>query len=205
MNLAIRIPMNRQRTMGKLSPYLVNLSLLVLLSFSAVSAQDQGVPTSEATARVLLQAQKLLEEAKADEAIRILRSADNTKSSESAIAYLLGVAYHLKGDYAQAVERLSVAVKLIPQKDAKYRNAIQILGLSHYVLGHPVDAIPYLEETSQFLPDSAEVAYALGSCYIQTRNRDKSRDVFARMFKVPASSASAYLINAQMIMRQQFE
>ena len=183
----------------------IRISLLVLLSFSAISAQDQGVPTSEATARVLLQAQKLLEEAKADEAIRILRSADNTKSSEPEIAYLLGVAYHLKGDYAQAVEQLSVAVKRIPQKNAKYRNAIQILGLSHYVLGHPTDAIPYLEETSRFLPDSSEIAYALASCYIQTRDRDKSREVFARMFKVPSSSAAAYLINAEMMMRQRFE
>jgi tetratricopeptide (TPR) repeat protein len=187
--------------MGKLSPYFVNLSLLVLLSFSAVSAQDQG----GSTAQLLVQAQKLLEEAKADEAIKLLRSADNTTSSEPEIAYLLGVAYHLKRDYVHAVEQLSAAVKRIPQKDAKYRNAVQILGLSHYVLGHPADAIPYLEETSRILPDSAEIAYALGSCYIQTRERDKSREVFARMFKVSGSSAAAYLINAQMMMRQRFE
>jgi len=189
--------------MGKLSLYVINLSLLVLLSFSAISAQDQGRPASEA--QLLVQAQKLLEEAKADEAIKILRSAGNTTSNESEIAYLLGVAYHLKGDYVQAVQQLSAAVKRLPQKDTKYHNAIQILGLSHYVLGHPADAIPYLEETSRFLPESAEIAYALGSCYIQTRNRDKSREVFARMFKVRSSSAAAYLINAQMMMRQQFE
>jgi hypothetical protein len=64
--------------MGKLSPYFVNLSLLGLLSFSAVVAQDQGSPASETPARVL-EAQKLLEEAKADEAIRILRSANRTR------------------------------------------------------------------------------------------------------------------------------
>jgi tetratricopeptide (TPR) repeat protein len=191
--------------MRKSSVYFVNLSLLVLLSFSAISAQRQGDSTSEATARLLQQAQKLLEEAKADEAIRILRSADNAASNEPEFAYLLGVAYHLKRDYVRAVEQLSAAVKRIPQKDAKYRDAIQILGLSHYVLGHPTDAIPYLEETSRLLPDSMEIAYALGSCYIQTRDRDKSREVFARMFKVPGSSAAAYLINAQMMMRQRFE
>jgi superkiller protein 3 len=181
--------------MGKLSPYVF---LLVLLSVAAISAQDQGEPT----ARILLQVQKLLEEAKADEAIRVLRGANN---AEPEIAYFLGVAYHLKGDYVQAVEQLSVAVKRLPQKDAKYRNAIQILGLSHYVLGHPADAIPYLEQTSRLLPDSTEISYALGSCYIQTRERDKSREAFARMFKVPGASAAAYLINAQMMMRQRFE
>jgi tetratricopeptide (TPR) repeat protein len=191
--------------MGKLSPYFVNLSLSVMLSFSAVFAQDKGSSASEATARLLLQAQNLLAEAKADEAIKLLRSATNAVASGSEIAYLLGVAYHLKRDYVQAVEQLSAAVKRIPQKDAKYRNAIQILGLSHYILGHPTDAIPYLEETSRLLPDSAEIAYALGSCYIQTHDRDKSREIFARMFKVRSSSAAAYLINAQMMMRQRFE
>jgi len=181
--------------MRKLSMY---LCLVVMLSFSAVVAQDKGV----STAQLVVQAQKLLEEAKADEAIKLLRSANN---AEPEISYLLGVAYNLKRDYVQAVQYLSAALKQIPHKDAKYRNAIQILGLSHYVLGHPADAIPYLEETSRLLPDSAEIAYALGSCYIQTRNRDKSREVFARMFKLPSSSAAAYLINAQMMMRQRFE
>ncbi|HKY43684.1 MAG TPA: tetratricopeptide repeat protein [Pyrinomonadaceae bacterium] len=196
--------MNRQ-AMGKLSRYFVNLCLVVMLSFSAVFAQDKTDPAAEATARLLLQAQKLLEGAKADEAIKLLRSTDNAVSNEPEIAYLLGIAYHLKRDYVQAVQHLSAALKQIPKKDAKYRNAIQILGLSHYVLGHPKDAIPYLEETSLLLPDSTEIAYALGSCYIQTRDRDKSRAVFARMFKVPGSSAAAYLVNAQMMMRQRFE
>src|SRR6185503_15918720 len=191
--------------MGKLLPNLVKFSLLVLLSFSTLSAQDKGGPASETTARLLLQAQKLLEESKADEAIRILRGAGKTISTEPEIAYLLGVAYHLKQDYVHAVEQLSAAIKRIPKKDVKYRNAIKILALSHYVLGHPTDAIPYLEETSRLLPDSAEIAYALGSCYIQTRDRDKSRAVFARMFNVRSSSAAAYLINAQMMMRQRFE
>jgi tetratricopeptide (TPR) repeat protein len=191
--------------MGKLLPNSVTFSLMVLLSFATISAQDQKVPQSDPTTRLLLQAQKLLEESKADEAIRILRGADKTTSTDPEIAYLLGVAYHLKQDYVHAVEQLTPAIKRIPRKDVRYRNAIKILALSHYVLGHPTDAIPYLEETSRLLPDSAEIAYALGSCYIQTRERDKSREVFARMFNVRSSSAAAYLINAQMMMRQRFE
>lgn len=191
--------------MRKSLSYLVKLSLVALLSFSTICAQERGAPASDATARLLLQAQKLIEENKADEAITLLRGAAKTTSSESEIAYFLGVAYHLKQDYVHAVEQLSAAVKRIPQTDVKYRNAVKILALSHYVLGHPTEAIPYLEETSRLLPDSAEIAYALGSCYIQTRNRDKSREVFARVFNVRSTSATAYLINAQMMMRQRFE
>jgi superkiller protein 3 len=93
----------------------------------------------------------------------------------------------------------------MPETDRDYRQAIQLLGISHYLLGHHRDAIPYLEKASQLIPDSAEITYALGTCYIQTRNPDKSRQAFARMFKVQQSSAAAYLINAQMLVRQQFE
>src|SRR4051812_33456066 len=191
--------------MRKLLPHVVKLSLLVLLSFSTISAQDKAAPASDATARLLLQAQTLIEQNKPDEAITLLRGADKTVLNEAEIAYFLGVAYHLKQDYVHAVQQLSAALKQIPQTDVKYRNAVKILALSHYVLGHPADAIPYLEETSRLLPDSTEIAYALGSCYIQTRNRDKSREVFARIFNVPSSSAAAYLINDQMMMRQRFE
>jgi len=82
--------------MGKLSPYFVTLCLSVMLSFSVVFAQDKGGSASAATTQLLVQAQKLLEEAKADEAIKLLRGANNAVSSEPEIAYLLGVAYHLK-------------------------------------------------------------------------------------------------------------
>ncbi|MDQ3061294.1 MAG: tetratricopeptide repeat protein, partial [Acidobacteriota bacterium] len=48
-------------------------------------------------------------------------------------------------------------------------------------------------------------AYALGVSYIQVRQPAKSRDVFAKLFRVPTNSAAAYLLNAQMLVRQQFE
>jgi tetratricopeptide (TPR) repeat protein len=54
-------------------------------------------------------------------------------------------------------------------------------------------------------PENVEVAYVLGTCYIRTQNPDGAREAFARMFGVPPGSASAYLMNAQMMMRQQVE
>jgi tetratricopeptide (TPR) repeat protein len=49
------------------------------------------------------------------------------------------------------------------------------------------------------------MAYTLGISYIQTHEPDKARESFARMFSVSPASAAAYLINAQMMIRQQFE
>jgi tetratricopeptide (TPR) repeat protein len=103
------------------------------------------------------------------------------------------------------IEQLSIAVQRTSAANSQYREQVQMLGLSQYLLGHIVDAIPYLEQLNQWWPDSTEIAYALGLSYIQTRKIDKSRETFARMFTIPATSASAYLINAQMMVRQQFE
>ncbi len=80
-----------------------------------------------------------------------------------------------------------------------------MLALSHYVLGHLAEAIPYFEKTILLQPENSELVYALGVSYIQTRQPDKSRQTYARLFGVPATSAAGYLINAQMLIRQQFE
>jgi tetratricopeptide (TPR) repeat protein len=154
---------------------------------------------------VLAEARGLLQAGKTEAAIELLRNGPKNAPDKPAISYLLGLAYHQKRDYVQAVEYLSAAINGLPQTGGEYYQAIQFLGQSHYLLGHYKEAIPFLEKTSQRVPDSAEINYALGACYIQTRNPDKSRQAFARMFKLPVSSAASYLVNAQMMIRQQFE
>jgi tetratricopeptide (TPR) repeat protein len=152
-----------------------------------------------------MQAQSLLEAGELDSAIEMLSVASRFKPNDTQVKHLLGVAYYRKSDYQHAVEHLSVAVRQTPQNSRQYKEEIQILGLSHYLLGHIREALPFLEQLNQWSPGSMEVAYALGISYIQTRNPDRSRDTFARMFNLPTASASAYLVNAQMMVRQQFE
>ena len=67
------------------------------------------------------------------------------------------------------------------------------------------DAIPYLEQIIEKQPENAEIAYALGVSYIQTRQPEKARRTFSYLFGVPANSASAYMINGKMHVRQRFE
>lgn len=176
-----------------------------MLGLPTIRAQVDRSSSEGQTAQVLAEARSLLDAGKTEAAIELLRNGSKNTSDKPEISYLLGLAYHQKRDYIHAVEHLAAAVNALPETGAEYRQAIQVLGLSHYLLGHHKEAIPYLEKTSQLVPDSAELAYALGACYIQTRNPDKSRQAFARMFKVPPASASAYLVNAQMMVRQQFE
>jgi tetratricopeptide (TPR) repeat protein len=190
--------------MTKLSIYLGSVCLSLTLSALSICAQLDRPSPKEQAPQTVGDARRLLEAGKTDAAIELLTNASKT-SNKPEISYLLGLAYHQRRDYIHAVEHLSATIKAMPETDRDYRQAIQLLGISHYLLGHHREAIPYLEKASQLIPDSAEINYALGTCYIQTRNTDKSREAFARMFKVQQSSAAAYLINAQMLVRQQFE
>jgi len=158
---------------------------------SSSRAQLDRSSSQRQTPETIEDARRLLETRKTDAAIELLTNPANAWNKVK-ISYLLGLAYHQKRDYLHAVEYLSSAIKEMPETDGDYRQAIQLLGISHYLLSHHREAIPYLEKASILIPYSAEITYALGTCYIQTRNPDKSRDAFARMFKVQQSSAAAY-------------
>jgi len=171
------------------------------------AAQTDQAPLAKAQSgsSAIEQAESLLDAGKIDAAINALTAISQSESNEARISHLLGLAYYQKADYARAVGHLSVATKRAPESSRQYRQDVQMLGLSHYLLGHIKEAIPYLEQVKNWAPDNVEMAYTLGISYIQTHDLDKARESFARMFSIPPGSASAYLINAQMMIRQQFE
>jgi tetratricopeptide (TPR) repeat protein len=151
------------------------------------------------------QAQALLGAGKTDAAIAILTSIVKSELNQLQIDHLLGLAYYQKNDHARAAEHLSVAVKGAQDNSRQYRQAVQLLGMSYYFLGRVKEAIPYLEQVKGWDPGNVETAYVLGISHIRTQNPDGAREAFARMFAVPPGSAAAYLMNAQMMIRQQVE
>jgi tetratricopeptide (TPR) repeat protein len=79
------------------------------------------------------------------------------------------------------------------------------MGLSLYLAGRPGPAIPYLQKVQSWYPNAnVDAGYILGVSYIQTKNYDAARGAFAKMFGVPADSASAYLFTARMLLRFDF-
>ncbi|HSB09154.1 MAG TPA: tetratricopeptide repeat protein [Blastocatellia bacterium] len=180
--------------------------LLAPLTLPAAAQTEQVFPgKAQSGPSAIEQAESLLEAGKIDAAISVLTAIPRSESNETQISHLLGLAYYQKADYASAVGHLSVSTKRAPEGSRQYRQDVQMLGLSHYLLGHIKEAIPYLEQVKNWAPDNVEMAYTLGVSYIQTHDVDKARESFARMFSIPPDSASAYLINAQMMIRQQFE
>jgi tetratricopeptide (TPR) repeat protein len=147
------------------------------------------------------EARRLMQDGKYDEAISQLQSLQ-ARPDLRGVKRELGVANFKKGDYQQAIASLKQAL----DEDPADREATQLLGLSYYLSGRPAEAIPYLEKVQSWFPRAnVDAAYILGIAYIQTKDYPHARTAFARMFDVPADSASAYLFTARMLLRQEFD
>jgi len=139
---------------------------------------------------------------KSDEAISELQMLESHDPSMKGLALELGTAYYKKSDFPKAIEYFKKATA----EDPANQEAIQLLGLSNYLGGHPADAIPLLEKVQGWYPRAnVDAAYILGICYIQTKNYDQARKSFGKMFDVPGDSAAAYLFTARMLFRQEYD
>jgi len=186
------------------SRFLLSCLWLLLMAVLVAGQSNQPAP-KQANAAPLAAAQSLLAAGKTDAAIESLKGLPKSAADESQVNHLLGLAYYQKADYQHAVDYLSSSVKQIKDGSAQYRQAVQLLGMSHYFLGHSKEAVTYLELVRGWAPDNTENAYVLGVSYLQSQDSENARRNFAHMFAVPGDSASAYLINAQMMIRQGLE
>lgn len=192
-----------QRNAPGLSEHLMKQLIIILMLGLAcatfASAQEQ-LDLSEAA---LTEARTLINEGKPIEAIARLRAL--LPSPDPRVAQMLGVAYYHANDHVHAIEQLTSVLDKLPEDSLARREAVQILGFSHYIAGHIPAAIPFLEQTRVWFPNNTELAYTLGMAYIQTRQPMKARESFARMFQVVPDSAAAHLLTAQMMIRLEFE
>jgi tetratricopeptide (TPR) repeat protein len=181
--------------------------LCAVLLFSNLWAQEAAPiaspsATQQTASSEFAEARKLMQQGKLDEAIAGLQALGARDPSAKGLALELGTAYYKKSDFPKAIEYLKKAIAADPDN----AEATQLLGLSSYLGGHPVDAIPLLEKVQGWYPRAnVDAAYILGICYIQTRNYDQARKSFARMFDVPGDSAAAYLFTARMLLRQEYD
>ncbi len=180
------------------------LALTITVPNIVVKAQTDA-KTLSPTDSAISQAEQSLKQGQTSEAITILQSALSKNPTDAMLNFRLGKISHKQGKYQEAIEKLTFAVAKIEKTSPEYKEAVQMLGLSHYVLGHLPESIPYFEQITKWSPENNEIAYALGISYIQTRQPSKSRDIYARLFGVATNSAAACLINAQMHVRQRFE
>jgi tetratricopeptide (TPR) repeat protein len=148
-------------------------------------------PTADASVSIIAEARKLIDAGQPIAAIEKLRA---SKDADPRVGELLGVAYYHANDPARAIEQLSSVLDRLEPDSLERREAVQVLGLSHYLAGHVAAAIPFLEQTRPFMPNDMKLAYALGMAYAQTRQPAKAREAFARAFGVQIESAAAHLL-----------
>jgi tetratricopeptide (TPR) repeat protein len=191
------------RTVAKVGLSWVLACLWIFLA-TAIAQQPPDAPSTyvSKSAPDFTQARKLAQQGKIDDAIAQLQAIQASNPAAKGLNLELGTAYYKKSDYAKAVEYLKKSLA----DDPNNGEAVQLLGLSYYLGGHPVDAIPLLEKVQGWYSRAnVDAAYILGICYIQTKDYSHARGAFARMFDVPAESAAAYLFTARMLLRQEFD
>jgi tetratricopeptide (TPR) repeat protein len=148
---------------------------------------------------VLAQARLLINQGKPREAIETLTALDGPATPD--VSLLLGVAYYHADDHRRAIEYLAPVVDRLAAGSLERREAVQVLGLSYFVMGRFAEAVPLLEATRLWASDNAELGNILGQAYVQTRQPDRARETIARTFGVPADSAAAHVLAAQIMIR----
>jgi tetratricopeptide (TPR) repeat protein len=166
------------------------------------SPSASALPSVDGLPALLASARHFIDQGSPASALEVLGRAPAT---DARVRVLKGVAHYHASEPVRAIEQLAAVLDALPPDSAERREAIQVLGLSHYLAGHLGEAIPFLEQTRAFAPDRSELAYVLGMAYIQTRQPDRARETWSRAFNVPADSAAARLLNAQMMVRAEME
>jgi tetratricopeptide (TPR) repeat protein len=184
-------------TASRLMRATLTMSVVIALGNVPCGAQDRAAEPAAITA-----ARKLIADGQARAAIEKLTALGST--SDPAIARLLGVAYYHADDYRRAIEYLAPVVEKLPDGSMDRKEAVQVLGLSNFLAGRFADAVPWLEATRAWTANP-ELGYVLGQAYVQTRQPERARGAFAASFGVPAESAAAHLVAAQMMIRLEFE
>jgi tetratricopeptide (TPR) repeat protein len=187
---------------------LISAAVAAVLWASIVCAQTaapsaHGPDQPPAVSSALVEARRLIDGGRAREAVEKLKAFDG--GGDPLVEELLGVAYYHANDASRAIDHLTPVVQRLPAGSLERREAVQVLGLSHYLAGHLAEAIPYLEEVRPLVPDDSKLAYALGMAYAQTRQPDKARESFARAFHVPSGTAAAHVMAGLMMNRLELE
>ncbi|MCU1296877.1 MAG: Tetratricopeptide repeat protein [Acidobacteriaceae bacterium] len=202
--------------MPQLKRHALAITIMIVACLAYASSFGQTLPAQQSSKlgenssaaaphpapSVFADVHRLMQQGKYDEALEQLQSLAVQNPKIEGLHHELGAAYYKKGNYSKAAEEFKQATQANPED----REAVQLLGLSDYLAGRPAEAIPYLERVQTWYSfANVDASYILGICHIQAKDYPHARVAFARMFDVPADSASSYLFTARMLLRQEFD
>jgi tetratricopeptide (TPR) repeat protein len=171
----------------------LRLSLAAAFCFLALIA-----PT--AVGQTLASAEALIAAGHPEEALEQLNHL-GPSSRPTNLEYLRGMAFYMKEEMLRASAAFAKAVEQTPSN----LDAVQMEGVSLFRAGRPAEAIPLLERAHRSVPTAnIDPNYVLGLCYIQTQRYDDARMAFANQYGFAPNSAQAYLLEARMLLRQDY-
>ncbi len=141
----------------------------------------------------------------ATEALKQLDVLAAQKPVPAGVQMLRGRALYNLNRLPEAESAFEAAVKQEAGSHQQDHESSQLLGLTLYQLGRPLDAIPYLESAhAPDTDDKANPSVVLALCYMDTRRYDDARRVFAQQYGFAADSAASYLLTARMLFRREY-
>lgn len=184
--------------------FLISAALVLGLGWNAVgqSPATGGAPGADAQAAPTFEtAQGLAAKGRLDKAMAILDQLAAQSPEPAGVERLRGVIFYQKDQLAQAVE----AFKKAGMQDPNDRESIEMQGVSLFRLGHPAEAIPYLEKAHTAVERAnIDPQYVLGLCYADVARYDDARHAFALQYGFAGDSAEAYLLAGRLFLRREF-
>ena len=169
------------------------LASLALAFTTSLAALGQ-TPKQDAEAKGV-QAIRLMDEGKLDEAIGLLQEARKLDPARSAYPYELGYAYYQQKKYPQALEQLAPLVKLPDASDRTF----ELLGNTYDNSGNSPKAIQTYEAGLRKFPASGRLQLELGIMYmLYKKDYDKAISYFEDGIKVAPTFSSNYYWAAKL-------
>jgi tetratricopeptide (TPR) repeat protein len=179
----------------------LEIVVLVMLSVAPVTfPANAAVPTNEQhVLRSTVEAEKLLNAGKFEEALAMLDSLAAEQPKPVGLDRLRGMVFYEQGRMAQAAEAFGLAA----EQDHGDREALQMQGVALFRLGKAAEAIPLLEKAQGFVArTNVDSHYVLGLSYIDTARYDDARKAFASQYGFPPESPASYMLAAKMFFQR---
>lgn len=179
----------------------VLMAMMFLVSTPALLGQTSPSDLGDQKPTMsLAQAQDAFQHGRAQQAIAALQQLAATNPPAPGANRELGIAYYRTGKLEEAEKSFAAAMA----EDPKDAESEQMRGLTLYRLNRRAEAVPYLEHARQSTyAANVDVNYVLGRCYIDAKRLDDARAAFSAQYGLDAATGPAYLLLAQMLVREE--
>jgi predicted Zn-dependent protease len=162
----------------------------------AVAISDSAVANS-----TFEDAQQMAAKGRLDQAMNVLNQLSAQTPVPAGVERLRGLIFYQKEQLPEAAAAFKNAIA----QDANDRESMEMEGVSLLRLGHPPEALPYLETAQNVKVEHANVEpeYVLGLCYTDVARYDDARHAFAKQYGFTGDSPESFLLAGRLFLRRE--